>query len=294
MIRIGLGIRQKEKLINNYIEDNNIKDVFVLYSDKYHQKLNLCKDYEEIEYNEWEMYRTFYPMISKVRPDSLIIVNEALRTTNYGDLKVNCATVWLNQTPHRIIFNTLPFIDNKEDFRILQKLDQGTKQVAKFDYVQLQSQDILVKPYKIKLNIVDLIKTTDRQKASYDKLKESLGRDIEDTVSMDPNNLPRRLQVKSGDYKKRAIQEDKLYIARNQRFKLANIETYRDYDEKREHIIIDFPISRLDLVDYILKTKTKKLQYVSTDLSIDQYLVGEVSKWIGRLDAFYAQANIYR
>lgn len=294
MIRIGLGIRQKEKLINNYIEDNNIKDVFVLYSHKYHQRLNLCKDYEEIEYNEWEMYRTFYPMISKVRPDSLIIVNEALRTTNYGDLKVNCATVWLNQTPHRIIFNTLPFIDNKEDFRILQKLDQGTKQVSKFDYVQLQSQDILIKPYKIKLDVVSLLKTTDRQKASYDKLKESLGKDIEDNVSMDPNNLPRRLQVKSGNYKKELIQEDKLYIARNQRFKLKNVETYRDYDEQKEHIIIDFPISRLDLVDYILKTKTKKLKYLSTDLSIDQYLVGEVSKWIGRLDAFYAQANIYR
>lgn len=294
MIRIGLGIRQKEKLINNYIEDNNIKDVFVLYSDKYHQKLNLCKDYEEIEYNEWEMYRTFYPMISKVRPDSLIIVNEALRTTNYGDLKVNCATVWLNQTSHRIIFNTLPFIESKEDFRILQKLDQGTKQVSKFDYVQLQSQDILIKPYKIKLDVVSLLKTTDRQKASYDKLKESLGKDIEDNVSMDPNNLPRRLQVKSGNYKKELIQEDKLYIARNQRFKLKNVETYRDYDEQKEHIIIDFPISRLDLVDYILKTKTKKLKYLSTDLSIDQYLVGEVSKWIGRLDAFYAQANLYR
>ena len=251
MIRIGLGIRQKEKLINNYIEGNNIKDVFVLYSDKYHQKLNLCKDYEEIEYNEWEMYRTFYPMISKVRPDSLIIVNEALRTTNYGDLKVNCATVWLNQTPHRIIFNTLPFIDNKEDFRILQKLDQGAKQVSKFDYVQLQNQDVLIKPYKIKLDVVSLLKTTDRQKASYDKLKESLGKDIEDNVSMDPNNLPRRLQVKSGNYKKELIQEDKLYIARNQRFKLKNVETYRDYDEKREHIIIDFPISRLDLVDYL-------------------------------------------
>lgn len=176
----------------------------------------------------------------------------------------------------------------------MQKLDQGTKQVSKFDYVQLQSQDILIKPYKIKLDVVSLLKTTDRQKASYDKLKESLGKDIEDNVSMDPNNLPRRLQVKSGNYKKELIQEDKLYIARNQRFKLKNVETYRDYDEQKEHIIIDFPISRLDLVDYILKTKTKKLKYLSTDLSIDQYLVGEVSKWIGRLDAFYAQANLYR
>ncbi|MBU5669470.1 hypothetical protein KQI68_06415 [Peptoniphilus sp. MSJ-1] len=293
MIRIGLGIRQKEKLIKEYLGKNDIRDVFVLYSEKYHQKLNIGREYEEIEYNEWEMYRTFYPMIEKVRPDSLIIVNEALRTTNYQDLKVNCATVWINQTPHRIIFNTLPFIDNKEDFRILQKLDQGMKQVEKFDYVQLQLQDIRIKPYKIKLEVIEMIKTTYKQKVSYDKLRDKLALEIEENANKDPNNLPRRLQLKAGDYKKSSIKEDLFYIARNGRFKLDNVETYQNFDKNKNHIIIDLPTSRMNLVDYIIDTKTNKLEYISTDLSIDTYMVNEFSKWKGRLDAFYAKANLY-
>lgn len=239
------------------------------------------------------MYRTFYPMIEKVRPDSLIIVNEALRTTNYQDLKVNCATVWINQTPHRIIFNTLPFIEDKEDFRILQKLDQGMKQVEKFDYVQLQSQDIRIKPYKIKLEVIEMIKTTDKQKASYNKLRDKLAKEIEESVNKDPDNLPRRLQLKAGDYKKSCINEDLYYIARNGRFKPDNVETYQNFDKNKNHIIIDLPTARLNLVDYIVETKTNKLNYISTDLSIDNYLITEFSRWKGRLDAFYAKANLY-
>lgn len=293
MIRIGLGIRQKEKLINNYLAKHEIENVFVLYAKETRQKLRLAKDHQEIEYDEWEMYRTFYPMIENVTSKTLIVVNEALRTTNYQDLKVNCATVWLNQTNHRIILNTLPFIESKEDFRILQKLDQGRKQVDKFDYGQLQGQDIKIKPYRVKLNIVEMLKTTDKQKASYDRLKEKLAKEIEESVNKDPNNLPRRLQLKAGDYKKRAIDPDKMYIARNARFGLDNVETYQNYNPKSKTIILDFPTSRKQLVDYIYTTKTHRLDYISTDLSIDSYLVSDISKWLGRMDAFYAKANLY-
>lgn len=294
MIRIGLGIRQKEKLINDYIKNNDIDNIFILYSKNFYQKLNLCKEYEEIEYNEWEMYRTFYPMIEKVHSKTLIIVNEALRTTNYQDLKINCATVWLNQTPHRIILNTFPFINGKEDFRILQKLNEGIKQVDNFDYMQLQTEDILVKPYKIKLNVIEIIRTTEKQKKAYEDLKNKIFKEIEGKVNKDPNNLPRALQIKAGDYKKKSINDNNIYIARNGRFKAYNVETYRNFNHKAKHIIIDFPIGNLSLIDYILQTKTNELRYISTDLSIDSYLTNEVAKWIGRLDAFYAKANLYK
>lgn len=292
MIRIGLGIRTKEKIINEYIKKNGIKKVFVLYAKEQEQKLRISMEYEAVEYDEWEMYRTFYPMIEKVDADTLIVVNDALRTTSYSDLKVNCATVWLNQTPHRIIFNHLPFIEDKEDFRILQKLDQGSKWVDKFDYSMLQTQDVLVSPVKVTITPIN-VATTEKQKESYETLKEKESKLIEDNPSMDPNNLPRKLAIKAGDYKKPAINPDEFYLARNMRFKLDNVDSFKSYKNK-DYTLIDMPISRKEFVDYLMRTKNYKIKYICTDLSIDKYLMNDFIEWKARLDAFYAKANIYK
>lgn len=293
MIRLGFGIREKEKVINQYIKENDIKKLFVLYAKETEQKLKLDLDYKAIEYNEWEMYRTFYPMIEEVDDTSLIVVNEALRTTTYQDLKVNCATVWLNQTPHRIIFNFLPFIDEKEDFRILQKLDQGSKWVDEFDYKQLQSQDILVKPIKIKTNIIN-VDTTEKEKNSYENYKEKLLAEVKENVSKDPNIIPRRLQLKAGDYKKKALNSETLYLARNQRFKLDNVYSLKSYDKKNKYHFIDLPVTNKELIDYIFLSKNYTINYLATDLSIDTFLVNELISWKARIDAFYVKANLYK
>lgn len=293
MIRIGFGIRQKEKIVNDYIEEHGIKQIFVLYAREQEQKLRFSMDYEAIEYDEWEMYRTFYPMIEKVDSDTLIVVNDALRTTVYQDLKVNCATVWLNQTSHRIIFNAFPFIESKEDFRILQKMDQGTKWVDEFDYIHLQTQDILVKPFRVKIDTI-FVRTDEKQKEKYEKTKEKIASEIENSASKDPNILPRKLQLLAGDFKKEAIEEDKQYIARNGRFKRDNVDTFKNYDKIKDYIFIDFPTTRKELVDFLMQSKDSKIKYIATDLSIDNFLLGDFAEWKARLDAFYAQANIQK
>jgi len=294
MIRIGLGIRQKEKLINEYIKENNIKKVIVLYSKLYKQKLKIDCEYDEYEYADWEMYKYFYPLIAEIDASYLVVINEALCTTNYQDLKFNCATIYTNQTPHRMIFNHYPFIEDKEDFRILQKLDQGSKQVAPFEYTQLQTQDIRVKPQKIKIEIADTHITTDKQKKSYENQKEKLIKEAEENVNMDPNVIPRRLQLKAGDYKKSMIEEDKVYIARNSRFKLDNVHTYQNYDKNVDYIFLDLPTSKKDLIYFLLNTKINKIKYLSTDLNIDKVIINDLNEWKARLDGFYVKANLYK
>lgn len=293
MIRIGFGLRQKENIINNYIAEHGIKQVFVLYAREQEQKLRISMPYETVEYRDWEMYKVFYPMIEKVDGDTLIVVNDALRTTVYQDLKVNCATVWLNQTPHRIIFNEFPFIEDKEDFRILQKLDQAKKQVDKFDYSHLQTQDIIVKPIRVKMQVIEH-KTTEKEKEKYEAKKIKIAEKIEDSVSKDPDNLPRKLQIEAGNFKKKLINSDKFYLARNQRFKLDNVDSIKSFDAKKNYIFIDLPTTRKELIDYMMSSKKYTIRYISTDLSIDTFLVTDFAKWKARLDAFYGKANIYK
>ena len=49
----------------------------------------------------------------------LLIINECLRTRKRSDLTYNCLHHYLNQTPHRLIFEYFPFVSDPNDFMIL-------------------------------------------------------------------------------------------------------------------------------------------------------------------------------
>lgn len=290
MIRIGFGVRQKQDIVNDYVGKHNIKQIIVLNTNQHDIRYNFSLDVEYVEYNEWEMYRTFYPLIEKIDKDTLVVVDEVYRTTNVQELKYNCATVFLNQTEHRIIFSTFPFINNKEDFTILMKFEKARKHVEKFDYNILKDEDILVNPKRVKMDIIN-VPTTDKQKKLYEKRKESL---FDNLGNKDPETIPRNLQLLAGDFKKAFIEDDKLYIARNQRFKRDNVYTYNNYIKNKEYIVIDTHYSRVQFIDFLINTKMTTIKYLATDLSIDRYIIDDFTKWKARLDAFYAKASLYK
>ena len=65
-----------------------------------------------------------------------------MRTSNRSKLIYNCAHHYLNQTPHRIIFEYFPIIENYEDFMILLNFENKGKYKGKgFDY-NFKSEDI--------------------------------------------------------------------------------------------------------------------------------------------------------
>lgn len=290
MIRIGFGVRQKQDIVNDYVGKHNIKQIIVLNTNQHDIRYNFSLDVEYVEYNEWEMYRTFYPLIEKIDKDTLVVVDEVYRTTNVQDLKYNCATVFLNQTEHRIIFSTFPFINDKDDFRILMKFEKANKHVDKFDYSILKEEDILVNPKRVKMDIIN-VPTTNKQKSQYEKRKERL---FDNLGNKDPNTIPRNLQLLAGDFKKPLIEDDKLYIARNQRFKRDNVYSYNNYIKSKDYIVIDTHYSRVQFIDFLIDNKITTVKYLATDLSIDRYIIDDFTKWKARLDAFYAKASLYK
>lgn len=291
MIRIGLTQKEKQKVLDKYLGENDIQKIYVFYFKNFPIKFKTDKEIEYIEYADIEMYKFFYRLLEEINDKSLIIMDECMRTQNRSELIYNCSHHYLNQTPHHIIFEFFPIIEDKEDFMILLDFENKGKYKGKsFDYVYLQTEDVQIKPFKIKFTQVN-VDVSDKDIEKYNKKKESL---FDNLGSKDPETVPRELQLFAGDCKKKAIEPDKLYVARNKRFKLPNVLSYTDIKSKGNYIIIDTHYRRLNMNDFLKASQCNHIKYLCTSLSIDDVVCSEFIKWKARLDAIYAKANIYK
>ncbi len=290
MIRIGLTRQQKQKEINSYVDQCGIKKVFCFYSKRHPEKFNLGVDTEYREYDDIIEYEYFYRLLQDIDEDSLIVINECLRTRNRSDLTYNCAHHYCNQTPHKIVFEYFPIIEDKSDFMILLDfVNKGKFRGKGFDYGFLQTEDVKIRPRKIKLRILP-VETTKQDRGRYEKKKEDL---FESLGDKDPDTIPRNLTLLAGNIKKKDVRPDNIYVARNKRFKLSNVFTYQEVSRAGDYIIIDMHYRRLNFNDFLKRTNTKNVEYLCTTLPIDDYIASDFMRWKGRLDAIYAQANIY-
>jgi hypothetical protein len=291
MIRIGLNSREKQKEIDNYLQTANIKKIFCFYFKKFPLKIKTDIEVEYIEYADIEMYKYFYRLLEEINETSLIVINECMRTQNRSELIYKCAHHYLNQTPHRIIFEFFPIIEDKNDFMILLDFENKGKHKGKsFDYAFLQTEDIKIKPFKMKFEPINV-----EIEEKYIKLYENKKNQLFDNLGeKDPDTIPRNLQLFAGDLKKKAIDPNNLYVARNKRFKLENVKTYDDIETQGNYIVIDMHYRRLNFNDFLKTTQMSKIKYLSTILSIDNVIITEFSKWKARLESIYAQASLYK
>ena len=145
-----------------------------------------------------------------------------------------------------------------------------------------------VKQIKFILQIID-IPLTDINIKKYETKKQQL---FDNLGNADPDTIPRQLHIFAGNFKKSFIDSDKQYVARNERFKFANIITYKE-NNSGNYIIIDFPHRRINFNDFLKKSGMTDIRFINSGLKIDLYYIDEFKDWIERLGEFYAQANIY-
>jgi len=137
----------------------------------------------------------------------------------------------------------------------------------------------------IYLNIEDIkVNITEEEKIKYEKYKEELFNNL---GAKDPDTIPRQLHIWAGNLKKRAILPSKKYVARNKRFNMPNIITYKEVKEGEEYIIIDFPHRRIDFNDFLKKTGITTIEFLNTNLKVDLYYLNDLKNWNERLVNFY-------
>lgn len=292
MIRIGLGKLQKQKEIQKIVDNNEIKKVYVFYFKKFKYEYSLKNtEVEYIEYSDIIMYKYFYRLLEEIDKTSLIVCDEIMRTQKRNDLTYNCMHHYINQCGVVAVFEYFPIIDDKENMMILFDFNTPQKYKGKpFDYNLLQVEDVKIKPIKIKYNWIN-ITTTDKQKEKYEKKKEYL---FENLGQKEVSTIPRSLQLLVGDFKKSAIKSDKVYIARNKRFKLDNVFSYNEDIKQQDYIVLDVHYRRLDFNDFLKKSKMTTINYIATDIKIDNVIMNDLTSWKARVDSIYAKANIYK
>lgn len=289
MIRIGLEESEKQSLVAKYIKEKNIQKVFIFYPEKFPLKFSGDVKIEHVEYADIIMYKYFYRLLEEIDDSVLLVFNECLRTQNRSDLTYNCAHHYCNQTEHKIVFEYFPFIEDKSDFMILLDfINKGKYKGKSFSYSFLHEENIMAKPISFIVKTLD-ISITDKDIKKYERKKESLFKNLGES---DPDIIPRRLHLWSGNLKKSFLEAGVQYVARNKRFKMENVTTYKDIQE-RDYIIIDIPHRRIDFNDFLKKTGMRNICFINSGLKVDIYYVAELKAWIERLGEFYAEAGLY-
>lgn len=287
-IFIGLDNARKTAEIAAYAAANGIDRVYLFYPEKFPLEYPGAR---LVEYREIIMYRTFYPLLEEINPSSLLVFNECLRTQNRGELTYNCAHHYCNQTPHKIVFVQFPFIEDPQDFMILlDLLDKGRYKGKSFDWSLLAEERIICNRIPLTAQAIP-VPVPPKAGAEYEKKKKDL---FDNLGESDPDTIPRQLHVWAGRYKKGSIFPGQRYVARNDRFKLPNVVTYKNVASGEEYVIVDFPHRRIDFCDFLKTTGQRRIEFLCTQFKVDAYYRDSLHAWLYRLEEFYAQAGLHQ
>ena len=209
------------------------------------------------------------------------MINECLRTQNRYDLTYNCLRNYLNQTVHQIIFQNLPIIDTMDDFMVLFDFDTRSRwKRVKFSEAPLAECTLQINPAVIGINTIE-IETDQRTHASYQKKKRQL---IDGIGLKDPHTIPRNLYLHGGPTRLKAIEDNKDYVGRNNRFKIDRLRTYRETAFPSQNVIFEFPHNFIDFSDFMTLSGQTQFDVLVTDVKVDQWYVQRYRKWTKRIE----------
>ena len=185
MIYIGQN-NDRAGIIRAYAEAHGLQKV-VLFGDMMEglQGLNI----NAVPYNKVIEYAYYYKYLAFTDKQTLFVWNDCLRKRDQRALEYNCIRHCAEQTKHRLIFNTLPIIETREDFMILYTLLEPNTfvRLAFSDVDSFKNVDIA--GFHLPLITIDKRDATNEQWAKYQRLKD----EAISAVKRDPNIIPRRL-----------------------------------------------------------------------------------------------------
>ena len=281
MIYIGMDAAQKSRCIAEYREANAIRRTYIL-SPAIHAFDHGVPDARDVEWDEIIMYRTFYPLLQEIGADSLVVVNECLRTPNRNDLTYNCIRHYLSQTGHQLVFNRLPAISEPSDFMTL--FDFDTKSLWKrepfdADFVHEHASMSVIhrEPTFAKVDVA----TDDQTKAVYVKEKAKLFAGIE---GKDPHTIPRNLHLVGGKARMAAADPASPHVGRNNRLGHPAMAVYKeDAYPAAAYVVAEFPHSFLDFADFLALSGQEAVTGLVTDLPVDGWYYRRYVDWSERL-----------
>ena len=280
-----IGDWDKQRIISHYVANNNIKKVVIIYSKNLDIKYETCVETKYIELHQVKKHELHYELLQYVNKYTLVVMDELLVTQQRYMNEYNCIANFVNQTPHRLVFNYLPFIENKDDFMILLDFYNRVKYKGeRFDYELFKDFKYFIKPVHIKINFHE-VEVVQEDEDEYNRYRDKL---FEEIGLGNPQTIPNGLSAMSGDIKYKAVSDIHL-TARNSRYK--NLTTFKSTET---NMVLELPIKRQDFVEWITRTKQTEIDVLTSKLSIDKWYEQDYINWIERLEEFYDKANFFR
>ena len=114
-----IGDWDKQKIISHYVANNNVKKAVIIYNQRLDAEYETGVETKYVELHQVKKHELHYELLQYVNRHTLIVLDNLLVTQQRYMNEYNCIANFVNQTPHRLVFNYLPFIENKDDFMIL-------------------------------------------------------------------------------------------------------------------------------------------------------------------------------
>lgn len=295
MIHIGLDDAAKGEIIARYREEHGIKKIYVLSPARFapsraaeHMTDPATQgDGRDGLYLDWPnliQYRYYYKLLQEIDRSTLVVVNECLRTQNRHDLTYNCIRNYLNQTPHVLVFQYLPIIDTIDDFMVLFDFatqSRWKREAFRADLlseakIQVATAPLSIEPVRVPVD--------DKIRAAYAKEKAALLADVRSDPDKDPHQIPRNLLLVSGKAKLPHVDHGRRYVGRNNRFKLPNLETYREAAGPEERVVLELPHNFIDMADLLTVSRQHRLEALVADTKAEDWYLRRFQDWTRRVN----------
>lgn len=285
MIHLGLTPEQKVARIADYCRQHDIQKTVILSPAKFALACDLPNT-EQVEWAEIILYRFFYRLLQEIDGRTLVVVNECLRTQNRYDLTYNCIRHYLNQAGHQLVFQWLPLIDDLQDFMILFDFDTRSRwKRERFDSDLLAECTLEVSPHAPRLQALP-VATDAKTQAAYAANKAKL---LSELGNRDPHTLPRNLYLMSGRSKLPHVEPGRWYVGRNNRFKLAQAQTYKEVTyPNAPYTVFELPHNFIDFADFMSLSGQEEVPVLVADLKVDHWYFERYNQWARRIEDGYS------
>lgn len=288
MIILGARPDEKAARIAEYVATHKItRRVIVISPKKYDFPLPLPVEVQWVDWPDIIRYRVYFPLLQYIDGDTLVVVNECLRSKQrQGELHYNCVRHYLQQAGHQLVFQHLPIIDEVSDFATLFDFDTKSRW-KRIPFRELPLQEAQVVVHEVPLELVPVPVPTDRAtQAAYAQEKERLFAEL---GSRDPHTLPRNLYLIGGKSKARVIEPGRAYVGRNARLKIPGLTTFQeDAFPQAPYVVVELPHGHLDLIDFLALSGQTRLEVLTADLKVDAWYIERTRKWMQEVRDAYA------
>ena len=285
MIRLGLADDAKQDVVRRYCAERSIRRVFALSPDRFMVTFAPGPPVDHIEYSDTIEYRVFYRLLQEIDADTLVVINECLRTQNRYDLTYNCIRNFLNQTSHQIVFQYLPLIDRFDDFMVLFDWETRSRwKREKWNERFKTEMDFAAEPVALEFHEAH-VPVDSKTRVAYARKKREL---IDGIGLKDPHTIPRNLYLMSGKAKLGAVSPTEHYIGRNNRFKIPTLHTYREDSYPERYTVFEFCHNFIDFSDFLALSRQTSVDILTSDLKVDGWYLQRYRDWATRIADAYA------